>query len=310
MEGGNSHPGNHSVVVAGSVGPSNAARGVIAARYEIRNQIGSGTYGSVYSGKDRVNGRPVAIKISTTQTGIATVTNEAHIYGAIRSLYPTYRGFAKFYYNEVTRDPLGILILEMLGRSISDVLGEYLRKNSRHFSNKRIMKIGIQAVHHIRMLHSVGYMHEDIKPNNILVGRENDRRVVLIDFGLSKKIFGPHGNHVRYSRETGLSVNLFSSRARIFGSPPGRRDDLESLGMCFVYLKTSRLPWSEAARGKRGVRLLEHLRWAHRRVSTRQLCEGFGEHLENYFSHLRSLDFRALPNYQYLIDCLEAVKTS
>lgn len=306
----NSSQNNQAVVVRGRAGPSNPILGVIANRYEVRNEIGSGSYGSVHYGKDRLTGHTVAIKITRTQSGIFALTHEANIYVTIRSLCPTYRGFARLCYSEVTPDPTAVLILEMLGRPVSFVLLEYIQRNGRHFSNTRIMKIGIQVVQHIRVFHSVGYMHEDIKPDNILVGKHNDNRMHLVDFGLSKKIFGRDGNHNRYPRDTGATITIFSSRARVFGSPPGRRDDLECLGFCFLYLKTGQLPWSDGARGKTGARLLEYLRWVHRRTSTRQLCEGFGSHLANYFTHLRNLEFSAAPNYDYLINCLEAMKAA
>ncbi len=46
--------------------------------------------------------------------------------------------------------------------------------------------IGIQIIQRLRDLHSIGIIHNDIKPNNILINKENGELLYLIDFGLSK----------------------------------------------------------------------------------------------------------------------------
>ncbi len=46
--------------------------------------------------------------------------------------------------------------------------------------------IGIQIYQRLRDLHSIGILHNDIKPNNILFDKEGGRILYLIDFGLSK----------------------------------------------------------------------------------------------------------------------------
>ena len=47
-------------------------------------------------------------------------------------------------------------------------------------------------------LHDNGFIHRDIKPDNILFEERNSNQVKLIDFGLSKKYLDKNNNHIEY----------------------------------------------------------------------------------------------------------------
>jgi len=45
--------------------------------------------------------------------------------------------------------------------------------------------IGLQLIDRLEALHSIGYIHRDIKPDNLIVGsKEKNNIIYLIDFGL------------------------------------------------------------------------------------------------------------------------------
>ena len=47
--------------------------------------------------------------------------------------------------------------------------------------------IGIELLEKIQILHELGYIYQDIKPENILIGVDDEcNKIYLIDFGLSK----------------------------------------------------------------------------------------------------------------------------
>ena len=51
-----------------------------------------------------------------------------------------------------------------------------------------MLQIGIQLLDIIETLHQLGFIHSDIKPDNILFGIGQDRDLVhLIDFGKATK---------------------------------------------------------------------------------------------------------------------------
>jgi serine/threonine protein kinase len=46
--------------------------------------------------------------------------------------------------------------------------------------------IGIQIYQRLRDLHSIGVIHNDIKPDNLLVDKKTGATIHFIDFGLSQ----------------------------------------------------------------------------------------------------------------------------
>ena len=53
--------------------------------------------------------------------------------------------------------------------------------------------IGVELIGCVKNLHSLGYVHADIKLDNIMVDDEN--HIVLIDFGKSQNFFLGNGEH-------------------------------------------------------------------------------------------------------------------
>lgn len=64
------------------------------------------------------------------------------------------------------------------------------------FSEATTYKIIIQLVHRIKILHELGFIHNDIKPANILVGLNDPSVIYLIDFGVSFKYHKKDGVHI------------------------------------------------------------------------------------------------------------------
>ena len=49
--------------------------------------------------------------------------------------------------------------------------------------------IGLQSIDRLEALHKIGYIHRDIKPDNLAIGlREKSKIIYLFDFGLALKI--------------------------------------------------------------------------------------------------------------------------
>ena len=67
-----------------------------------------------------------------------------------------------------------------------------MKQVTQHF----IIKIGLQMTRVLESFHSKGFIHCDIKPNNILISKEDNfacngfkrvpKNLILIDFGLSE----------------------------------------------------------------------------------------------------------------------------
>ena len=55
------------------------------------------------------------------------------------------------------------------------------------FSPPTCFKLIYELIKRIRTLHGMGFVHNDIKPENLVVGHQDSDRIYLIDFGLASR---------------------------------------------------------------------------------------------------------------------------
>ena len=80
----------------------------------------------------------------------------------------------------------------------------YFNSCQGSFSEKTSIQIGLQLLEKIEAVHECGYLFNDLKPDNILVGTHDDQdlhTIRLIDFGISKKYVDGIGNHIKEGHE-------------------------------------------------------------------------------------------------------------
>lgn len=84
--------------------------------------------------------------------------------------------------------------MDLLGPSLEDL---FVKKN-KQFSIKTVLMIGIQLIDRIEFMHTRHFLHRDMKPDNLLLGINNNRHIVyLVDMGLAKK-YMKDGKHIPY----------------------------------------------------------------------------------------------------------------
>jgi serine/threonine protein kinase len=125
-------------------------------------------------------------------------------------------------------------------------------------------------------LHKLNYLHNDIKLENIIIGREDPQDIFLIDFGLSKRYFDENGQHIEKKQLNRFSGNLlFASLNSCRGFCKSRRDDIESAFYILVYLLNDRkLPWTDLpTNSKASIKLEEFLNVRLLKKNTRQIVK-------------------------------------
>ncbi|KAH8742322.1 casein kinase I isoform delta [Diaporthe sp. PMI_573] len=189
-----------------------------------------------------------------------------------------------------------VLVHDLLGPSLEDLLNYCDRK----FSLKTILLIADQAISRIEHIHSKGFLHRDIKPDNFLLGVGKQGNILhAIDFGLSKEYWlaerhksyegHPFGGTARYA-----SINNHNGQEQSWG------DDLESLGYVFLYFARGSLPWQglKAATDEEKNGLIKEKKMS---LSGEKPCEGLlPDEFTAYINYTRSSRFEEKPNYAYL----------
>ena len=106
----------------------------------------------------------------------------------------------------------------------------------------------------VEQLHSIGFIHGDLKPENFMVGDYKDEatmhKLKLIDFGLcqrynkiSGKLCEPLNDkeHILEVESEPYGNIAFCSRQSLKGRCLSRRDDLESILQILIFLETGQL---------------------------------------------------------------------
>ena len=94
----------------------------------------------------------------------------------------------------------------------------------------------------LKLIQKAGYIHNDIKLENVLVRQTQENVVdydsaILIDFGLSSRYLDESGEHIKFQKVNTFRGNLvFSSKNAFNMDPLSRRDDFISLAYLLLYL--------------------------------------------------------------------------
>jgi hypothetical protein len=196
---------------------------VIAGRYRLEAPVGRGAMGVVWRARDQLLDRDVAVK----EVHIAeTLTDEERANAYQRTLREAktaarlnHPGVVTVY--DVAEDGGRPWIVMQLvsAQSLDQVLA-----TSGPLSPRRAAEVGRQLLSALSVAHAAGVMHRDVKPSNVLLGR--DDRAVLTDFGIATFQGDPR------LTQTGMVMGSpgFTAPERIRGEDASPASDLWSLG--------------------------------------------------------------------------------
>jgi serine/threonine-protein kinase len=159
------------------------AGALIAGRYRIEAQIGSGGMGVVCRAVDEVLGRRIALKVMSAEWSgnpdvAARFQREAQALASVRSHHVVQ------VYDFGTFEGSCFFAMEYVeGRALDEIIHEH-NDHGSIVPLHRALTILARIADGIAAVHAVGLAHRDVKPANVVI-EEDTGRPVLVDFGLA-----------------------------------------------------------------------------------------------------------------------------
>lgn len=209
---------------------------LVAGRYRLGDAIGSGGMGRVWRAHDEVLHRSVAIKeltaalyVSDSEQAMLLARTRAEARAAARINHSA----VVTVHDVLEHDGRPWIVMELVeGRSLADAMKEQERVEPREAA-----RIGLWVLRALRAAHTAGVLHRDVKPGNVLLGR--DGRVLLTDFGIAQ-IDGDTA--ITRTGEVVGSVDYLAPE-RVRGHDPGPSSDLWALGATLYTAVEGRSPF-------------------------------------------------------------------
>ncbi|KAF5937169.1 hypothetical protein HYC85_024675 [Camellia sinensis] len=198
-----------------------------------------------------------------------------------------------------------VMVMDMLGPSLWDVWNS----SGQSMSSEMVACIAVESLSILEKMHSRGYVHGDVKPENFLLGQPStsqEKKLFLVDLGLATKWRdSSNGQHVDYDQRPDMfrgTVRYASVHAHL-GRTASRRDDLESLAYTLIFLLRGRLPW-QGYQGDNKSFLVCKKKMA---TSPEMLCCFCPAPLKQFLEVVVNMKFDEEPNYSKLISLFEGL---
>jgi serine/threonine protein kinase len=211
---------------------------IIAGRFRIEAEIGTGGMGTVYRATHLGLERPVAVKIikpefASDKDVADRFLREARTMARLRHTHA-----AMIFDAGTLPDGRHFIVMEFVhGLTLGDVL---LREN--RFSPERAVKIAIEICDVLEEAHQLGIIHRDLKPSNIML---NERGVCVLDFGVAKVLASTDTTSTHVTTGSGhiIGTPRYMSPEQCLGQRVGARSDLYSLGVLLYEMLGGRPPF-------------------------------------------------------------------
>lgn len=204
----------------------------LGGRYKILDRVGGGGMALVYKGQDLLLNRYVAIKILRQQyvhdeEFIRRFRREAQ--SAASLSHPNVVSI----YDVGQEDEIHYIVMEYIeGNTLNELI-----KEKAPLQVEEAIHIASQICEALDHAHQNGIIHRDIKPHNILLGRNG--RVKVTDFGIAR---AATASTITQTGSVVGSVHYFSPE-HAKGAQAGEMSDLYSLGIVLYQMLTAKLPF-------------------------------------------------------------------
>jgi eukaryotic-like serine/threonine-protein kinase len=205
---------------------------VLAQRYEILEVLGQGGMGAVYKARDRELSRMVALKVIRPDLARNFAIVERFKQELRLSHHVTHKNVIRIY-DLGEGEGVKFITMEYIeGKDLRSLI-----RDKKRFTPEEAVDVIQQVCQALDAAHSVGVIHRDLKPQNIM--QDGSGRILVMDFGLARTLEGDG------MTQTGALVGTmeYMSPEQALAKELDQRSDIFSLGLIFYELLTGKMPF-------------------------------------------------------------------
>jgi len=206
---------------------------VLGGRYEILQLLGEGGMGAVYKATDRELDRFVALKVIRPELASNPSILARFKQELLLAHQVTHRNVIRIY-DLGEAEGVKFITMEFIeGRDLRSIIRE---KNK--FAPEEAVEVIQQVCQALDAAHSVGVIHRDLKPQNIM--QDGTGRMLVMDFGLARTVEGDG------MTQTGAIVGTmeYMSPEQSLGKDLDQRSDIFALGLILYEMLTGKQPFA------------------------------------------------------------------
>ena len=204
----------------------------VGGRYEILQLLGEGGMGAVYKASDRALNRFVALKVIRPELASNPAILARFKQELLLAHQVTHRNVIRIYDLGEAEGVLFITMEFIEGKDLRSLIRE-----KQKFAPEEAVEVIQQVCQALDAAHSVGVIHRDLKPQNIM--QDPAGRILVMDFGLARTVAGDG------MTQTGAIVGTmeYMSPEQALGKDLDQRSDIFALGLILFELLTGKTPF-------------------------------------------------------------------
>jgi serine/threonine protein kinase len=205
--------------------------GKTISHYKILQKLGEGGMGEVYLAQDKKLNRRVALKFLPTQLASHEELKTRFKREAQAAATLNHPNIITVYEVSEFEERPFIAMEYVEGESLKDVIAR------KGLSIGEVLDLALQISDGLAVAHQAGIVHRDVKPQNILMGK--DARVRICDFGLAK---AKRDVTLTQAGST-LGTIAYMSPEQAQGKEADHRSDIFSFGVVLYEMIAGQLPF-------------------------------------------------------------------
>lgn len=259
--------------------------------------IGKGSFTTTYLGEDKLTKFYVAI-LKTDMIFEDDLILEEYILQKIHG-----KGNFPNLYKTLINDKYKYFVESLMGPTLKLLF----TMCDKYFDFNTKFNIGIDLISNIKIIHDLGFLHNDLKPDNIVFGTlcfenyQNRNRIGIIDFSRGKLIINQNCKLNYKNTKVKCRGNLrFASTNALYDRDTTKKDDIISIFLILIYFNNGYLPWEKDKNNNINLTKQEIINM-RKKIKIKDLCVKFPDEFVTIFESVINMDNEAEPQYELIL---------